>query len=83
MEKRRFTSITTQFEILTERLLSFVYEIDIAPLAALEADMQPPDFRACIRMGYLQPGEITHPACCPVAESKDGSATPISRLLDQ
>ncbi len=66
-------SISTRLEILVERLSSLVHEIDIAPLAALVAHMQPSDFRTNMRIGHLQLGDITDPASCPVAEHEDGN----------
>src|SRR5258708_6786824 len=76
-------SISTRLEILIERLSCLIHEIDVAPLSALITNIQPPDFRTNMRMGHLQPGDITDPASGPVTERENGSATPILLLLNQ
>src|SRR6266699_5901502 len=60
--------ITASPQIIIERPSRFIHQIDVAPLAALIANMQPPNFRTNMRMDHLQPGDITDPASCPVTE---------------
>src|SRR6266849_4054866 len=74
--------ISTRLKVLVERFSSLVHQINIAPLSALVADMQPPDFRTNMRMSHLQPGDIADPASGPIAEREDGGSTPIFFLLD-
>ncbi len=47
--------ISTRLKVLVERFSSLVHQINIAPLSALVADMQPPDFGTNMRMSHLQP----------------------------
>src|SRR5260370_42521654 len=75
--------ISTRLEILIEWLSGLVHQVDVAPLATLVADMQPPNFRTDMCMGHLQPGDIADPASGPVAERENGRSTPIFLLLDQ
>src|SRR5579884_1124012 len=78
----RSISISTRFEILIEGLSSLVHEIDIAPLATFVAHMQPPNFRTNMRMGHLQPGNITNSAPSPITQRENGSSAPVFCLLD-
>src|SRR5438445_3233888 len=75
--------ITRGLQVFIEGLARFVHQIDITPLAPLIAHMQPPYFWTDMSMGHLQPGDITDPAACPVAQGKERGPASIPLLLDQ
>src|SRR5260370_16469353 len=75
--------IAACLKILIQRLTRFIHQIDIAPLASLVANMEPPDLWTDMSMDHLEPGDITDPTSCPVAEREECGPPPISFLLDQ
>src|SRR6266480_3471948 len=57
--------------------------MDIPPLAPLITHVEPSLLWTHMGMHHLQPGDLAHPASCPVAQSEEGGSTSISRLFDQ
>src|SRR5260370_30101113 len=75
--------VASGLQVLIERLACFVHQIDITPLAPLIAYMEPSYLWTHMGMRHLQPGDIAHPASCPVAQGKKGCPPSTSFLLDQ
>src|SRR5438105_4584520 len=79
----RSIDITASPKILIQWLTRFVDEIDIAPLAAFITNLQPSDLRTNMGMSHLQPGNITDPASCPIAQCEERGPASVSLLLNQ
>src|SRR6266700_3448989 len=76
-------NITTSPEILIQWPSHFVNEIDIAPLTAFIPHVKPPDLWTYMGMCHLQPGNVTDPAPCPIAQCEECSSAPVSIFLNQ
>src|SRR2546423_3566933 len=57
--------ITPGLQVLIERLVGFVQQIDITYLALFVTNLEPALLWINMGMGHLQPGDLTHPAARP------------------
>ena len=75
--------VTPGLQVGIERLAGLVQQIDIPPLAPIMAHMQPAHLGTHMGVGYLEPGDLAHPAARPVAQGEEGRSPRIVGLLDQ
>jgi len=65
--------ITRGLQVLIERLVGFVQQMDITYLAPFITNLEPSLLWVNMGMGHLQPGDLTHPAARPVAQSEESA----------